>query len=566
VSPSKKGSRNPKKPVSQPVAGRYAFPRLASLVGLVLLGSWSLTLLYGWTTLMPLVTPPLLVGLCLGLCCDDLREATIVGSVSGLLGTLFAYGTYAVGSLTGAFNTMPQWANKDIAGILYDQTVIPILKASAFLSTEIAKGSPLLPLVLGVVITPLACVGLVWLLKQIKAERAKLWIAAAIVVLLVGSAAYAALVSAPAYRQRVTVEPAAGQYAFDNDLNLVTFYRMRSGLGFYAAYVQAHAGDARKLYPVVDGKFKSVSASLLREPTMFYFWQAIALGGDFGRIIIWSVGLGMLTLVVLAWGLRPALGWRAIFVIPVLTPYFIVASSTFNALQPEWWATLLLLCSFALLVRKLTLPALALALTAMLFRETFGLWLLVLAVLLTLAAWRWRAPRRDAVVAWGALAAGLAFIGAHWVMGSAYVISQPAGGLIAYLTSNSGQPLDVKFFSQMFYLGFPYAVILAPLGYFGAGFGGLARLFALIPPLGMTGYWLALRESPLPRYAAVFYIAAFTLFCLIVGATGQYWGQNVIPLALAGIVALLACLDRAADVDAWKPTAILTSTDPGSAT
>jgi hypothetical protein len=244
----------------------------------------------------------------------------------------------------------------------------------------------------------------------------------------------------------------------------------------------------------------------------------------------------------------------------VLLPFFILASSGFNVFQPEWWATLLLLGSVALLLRRMTLAAIALALVAMLFRETFALWLLVLAALLTVAAWRWSAPWRQALVAWCALAAGVAFFGVHVILAGAYISHPAIGSVFGYLAGNVGQSLDVKFFSPMFYIGFPYALPLAGFGYLGVGFDGVARLFALVLPLGMAGCWVAFADEALARYATVAYLALFGLFFLAVGATGQYWGQNVIPLALVGTVALLASLDKAVDSRTWKPTLILTVT------
>jgi hypothetical protein len=331
--------------------------------------------------------------------------------------------------------------------------------------------------------------------------------------------------------------PLSRGYASDELVNLKTFYLMRGGTGFYPSYIEAHAGDRRQLYPVSNGKFVRGSSALFRQPTMFYLWQLVARGGTFDNVIHLALLCCAAVFLGAYWALSGAVGYRALFVGPVLYPGMVMLAAVFNPLLPEFWAMLLLFASFFLLVRGKFVAAGILGLTAVLFRETFGAWLLalVLASLVFSVADR-RYLKRAALFA-GLLGVGVVAYLVHVAAGSSYVIGSTGSYLANYLLTSASQPLDIKLLSPASYLMFSYGFFTFPT--------------AWLIPFGIAGLWVGLRRAPMARVASVLYVALFVAYFLVIGASGQYWGQAVMPLVLVGCTLFLASIDRLGKRASW---------------
>ena len=110
----------------------------------------------------------------------------------------------------------------------------------------------------------------------------------------------------------------------------------------------------------------------------------------------------------LFWSLSAALGYRALFVAFLTFPALMMHAGGVNPLLPEWWAMVALLGGFFAIVRGHDLAAGVFGLAAVLFRETFGVWLLSLGLAATLFALRDPRVWRKVAVYAALLAAGVA--------------------------------------------------------------------------------------------------------------------------------------------------------------
>lgn len=523
------------------------------LIGLTSLGVIATVLMYGWVTMFPTWSVPLLAGVCLGLAAKDRTEALAVGLTTGVLAPFISLAIYPGFKLDALVRQLPAWASSHTpADGLYRLVVLPILSHSAFLAAEPPTRSPALMAVIGAVLLPASCLGVWYATSRAQWAHTRAIAAAVCAAFLMGLFAYAALVTGSGFIQAAKYEPSAGEYRSDTWINIATFYGMQQGSDFYTAYVRGHAGVQGSPFPIEGDNFVTLAPSMMRQPATFLLWQALAFGGRADIILYWAVVLAALVLGLLVWSLGEVIGARALFLLPVLTPITILLGNGFNAFLPDWWALLSMLASVALLVRRKVWLALGFGLLAMLFRETTGLWLAAVAVALSWAAVRSEESRGQAIAAWAVLVGGIAAFLAHTMLAGRHVIRINQGGVLTYLAANSGQGLDLKFFAPILYASLPYVLVWAPTGYLGLGVAGAMRLFSTIVPIGIAGWWVALRRCTVARLSVVGYMAVYTAYLLTIGGSGQYWGQLLTPLALIGLTLLLACLRDVVNPESWK--------------
>lgn len=348
----------------------------------------------------------------------------------------------------------------------------------------------------------------------------------------------------PAFRQSLAQPPVNGAYAYDAHIYLRAYYEMEAGDGYYRSLVRAAAGDRRlqEEGAVKDGLFVgwASSATLIREPATFYLWRLLAADGGVGilrlSLIVCAIVLGLWH-----WAGQRLAGPAAAFIPWALWPFLLVATSWHNIFFPDWWMALAVLISVAFWLRGLFYAALAAALAAALFREVAVFWLAALCVVALVGLVRDRVPetRRRARVSF-AVAAGcaVAFAGLYWLhlrAGSAVIMPNLPDPVttVRRLQISSAAPLVAKFMAPAEYMMFPYARFAIP---------GL--IFLVLSP---AAWWVAQRHgitSSDRLTAAVLpgYLVFWIIFTLTLGAASSYWGQGYMPLALAGLAAMLAAL------------------------
>ena len=258
-------------------ADRTSWGRTATLS---VLGIVSFVLLIGWDGLAPLFTVPVIIGIALGLSSKTRLEATVSALASSLVGGLAATGVYGEAFQMSAFNSMPSWANRDVAHGIYVDVVIPLLTDSPFTAAGIAGKSPLPLLGMAVLCMTATALLAIELHRATVPKIARMAAAWAVIVILAVS-----LVVGIGGRHAATIASMSDvarpgtAFGSDQELNVKTYYLMSEGQGFYPSYVRAHELDTRQLYKVENGKFATGSAALMRQPAMFYLWQAVAPGG-----------------------------------------------------------------------------------------------------------------------------------------------------------------------------------------------------------------------------------------------------------------------------------------------
>jgi hypothetical protein len=337
----------------------------------------------------------------------------------------------------------------------------------------------------------------------------------------------------------VRKEPVPGTYAYDASVYLKTYYEMLRGKGYYESLVDAASGDKRVMANSAKGIRNGRSyggwlwgPSAMRRPTIFYFWRWLAPGGADGVVYL-AVLVSAVALLVVWWGLVPYLGHRAVFVPVFAMPYVLFMTLGLNIFFPDYWATLVVVCALALIMRQRWIPGAAALLLAAAIRETVGPTLVVLAFAM-LVGWLREGRGREWLVRAGAFAgaatAWLTFERVHEILGARFMAVPYPSSASFLLALARTRTLFEKLISPTQYLVFPYGFYKVP---------GLA--FLLAAPLGFRAF---LAPNRAVRFTVVSYSLFWIVFLFSLGASSPYWGQAVMLPSVVGVGGLLACADR----------------------
>jgi hypothetical protein len=481
------------------------WPRIATLL---VAGATAAFLLYGWDTLLPQLLVPLMIGGAVGLSAETRFEALVAGLGAALVGSL------------GAAISYSSW------------TTLPALRS------QFSGGSAWVLVACAVVLTPGAALGVRMLAERFAGDRLKRVAAWVISAVLAASFLFTMWAPTQSWIANARIEPVSGTYRTDQMVNLKVYYLMQAGEGFYQAYANATGGDARQLYPVRDGKFVSASSAMLRQPATFYLWKVVAPRRDFGAVAYLAMIAAALLLAGSYWAFSAVVGYRALFVAPIIFPALVLHCSGANTLFPEWWALLALLAGVLCAVRKRMVLAGVFGLLALVLRETFGAWLLALALASVVLALRDKRMWRYVGLYAGLLALGVGGYLLHTLVGRTYISHPTTGFVVTYLLAAAQRPISERLFAPLAYLMYPY------------GFLSFSAAWLVVP--GIVGLWVGLRRAPFARLASFLYLAFFLGYLVILGAPSPYWGQAVMPLVLVGIALLLVSLDRLAENSSWR--------------
>ena len=224
----------------------------------------------------------------------------------------------------------------------------------------------------------------------------------------------------------LSVAPQPEGYAFDGNAFLRTYYLMKGGEGYYAAFLQGLDDDLR--YGQGTGPLVLGSPFNYREPFVFYLWRVLP-GASGAALFSWFVVYSALVLVcsyVLASSLA-ARGVALLAPIALVAWFYYFFWAAFVFLLPEVWAAGFGLAAIMCLMRRWRIPSLVLLATAVAARE-----FMVLLIPAWLLVW-WFAGNRKAN--WWFPAA--AILGPVFVLG-AFFLTVPAtfaggGGLGAWM-------------------------------------------------------------------------------------------------------------------------------------
>jgi hypothetical protein len=167
----------------------------------------------------------------------------------------------------------------------------------------------------------------------------------------------------PSMDRQVGGEPRAETYNYDPFFFLKTFYLVERGEGYYQAYGQAIAEDARFTQPVSN-------LAGWRTPVLTRLWTLFFRSGHeiivaFILIAAATLPLGYLTAARLS---DPA---TALIVPALLIPYYLAALASLHFLSYEIWASFFALAGLALVTCKKDKAGLALFVGAAAVREWF---------------------------------------------------------------------------------------------------------------------------------------------------------------------------------------------------
>ena len=511
---------------------------LARTITLAALGSASFFLLFGWDGVAPLLVAPAMVGVALGLASASRLEALVSALASAAVGSIAGILMYNPDFQSVAVNSMADWMNRDVALGVYTDLVVPVLRGSPVMLYGMVGKNPWPLIVIPALVMAASALAAVETHRSGTPRRLRMIAAYAVIAVLAGSLVFALGTrnSRSLEAIRAADNPTVG-YASDPSLNAKTYFLMARGSPFYPAYVRAHELDSRHIVKVEKGKFVGGAASMMRQPAVFYLWQLLAPGGRV-ELVLWVAYMAAgLVLFGLFWGLSVALGYRALFVAFCAYPMLLMHAGGLNPLYPEWWALLALLAGFLAMVRGHFVAAGVFGLTAIVFRETFAVWLLALALSSAMFALRDRRVWRRVALYGGLLVGGGVAYLLHVAIGSRYVVSKAGGSLGAYLSSASSRDVAIRLLSPVSYLMYPY------------GSFRFSMLWFL--PLGIIGLWVGLRRVPEARLAASLYALLFCGYLIAFGAPSQYWGQAVMPILVIGTAMLLASLDALSARSSW---------------
>jgi hypothetical protein len=220
-------------------------------------------------------------------------------------------------------------------------------------------------------------------------------------------------------------------------------------------------------------------------------------------------------------------------------PVMVMHVAATNTAFPEYWAMLAILVAFFVLVRGHFVASAVAGLIAVLFRETFGAWLLALVVVALLGSIADKRWRRYALFSAGMLGAGIVGYLLHAAAGAAYIIKPTEGSSLAgYLLNSASRSITFR--------------LLAPLSYLMAPFGWFVFSPVALVPLGLVGLWVGLARTNVSRLVSVMYVLAYLIYFATLGAPSTYWGQVVMPLVVVGLALFLASLDRLGKAASWR--------------
>lgn len=322
--------------------------------------------------------------------------------------------------------------------------------------------------------------------------RATAWWVAAALALLVVASLTALLGPAP------DASPDAGGRITDLILYESIIDGVRAGGNYYQVTADALRAGSYPLRPFLT----------FRLPTHSIVQAALPLAASLA--LLWLLGIG----VALAWWarLRTALTRPAALV----TAAILFAGGMVAFVQVELiafheiWAALLVALALALRTRERWLAPVAIALVAMLVRETAALFVIVMGVLALLEG-----RRREASGWLGALLVFAVALGAH-----AYGVAQVTG------------PLDPASPGWTGLLGF---------GFFARSVAAATALAALpialaAPLVALTLFGWACWRDPLGLRAATVFAGYALALALFARPDTFYWGLMVAPVFLIGLV------------------------------
>lgn len=473
---------------------------------------------------------PVMVGVGAGLVLVRSRDAALAAGIASTAGSFIAVTAFRADFVLRVLENMPAYANPDVPRLLYQMVYEYALTHPV---TTWGRFSPLL-ILLGASATTAVAYGSARLLAKLRAHRRR-WVEWGVVAILCGTFIYSSIAISAPFIDHVNQEPQPGAYAFDGSVYVKTFYNMQHGQDYYAALVDAAAGDSRLMKEnwVRGGKFYGwfSSPGFVRIPITFYAWQAVSFAGA-GGVVYLAALAGALVLAAVYWGARARVGSRALFVVLLIFPYLLFMGLSFNIFFNDYWAALAALASVAVLLRRQWVAAAVLACLAAVCRDVLLIWLLIL---IGVSCFTWLRKRglewgRRAAVSSGML---LAFGGAYaWNYANAarIVVTSDFRGPLGRVLDMAGYDLVYKLVQPTSYMMFPYGYFVLP---------GL--VLWLVGPLGL---WAVTRNDRPTRYALVAWSAYWIAFYVILGVSSSYWGQHTLPVSLMGLGLLLCTLDQ----------------------
>jgi hypothetical protein len=537
-SASAKRAPAPAAPAPEPIGTREALEAL----GLGLGGALGYFLLSGYSTLLPILTVPLIIGVAVALCTRKASAAAVIAAGAGFVGGLLSLWAYPLDRLAVYLNSMPAYANPDIPGSVYQNFIIPLMRANILNTSMTGSGGAVVVVLLATLLTMVVAFAVSALEsarpKAGRFETAQL-LGLAAALLIVASFMVTTWEETPELRASLAVEPVDESYAFDPIINLRAYYLMLKGDDYYTAIVRAALGDSRLAvgtHFTQDGKFSAGWGSNipLREPWMWYLWKVIAPAGG-GGILWWAMMAAGGFLLASYLALLPWISHRALLAVAAVYPVMMMHTVWVNVLHPDWWGTLALLFSMLALLRRWFVAAGVFALAAALFRELLVIWLIMLLVVATYRVLRSKEKEwlRGAVAMLVLLVLFVVLYTLHWNKTLTLVDSKaplhggadgtgPTG--IVYVLRSvilpRQNPIEHRLMQPTSYLMYPYGSFRFPNW--------------ILMPLGALGLWMGLRRDKPIALLIAGYVFFWFSYYLIIGPTLSYWGQMVMPLAVLG--------------------------------
>ena len=485
------------------------------------------TLLYailvGYVALLPAVTVPLMTGALVGLLIGEVVPALAWGALSGLAGSMVASLVFAPEAFGQSLSNMQPWMRPDILNSAF-QSLYNLVAANQINTTFGAQARPLFVLI-ALVISGLAAAGVAYVCRsEVKYRRVVEW---SVVGLACACMIFSTYAGSADLRAQMGVEPSDGAYAYDPVFNLRTYYLMRDGQGFYPSYIYSIAKDKRYIEQdmLQDGKMVGGSASMAREPLAFFVWTIVGFRSPNG--ILWFSMLCAAGVMALGYAaFAKPLGSCALLVPLSLLPAMLLHGMWLNILFPDWWGALAFMASAFTLAMGRWRTSIALGVAAALFRELFCVWLIVAAIASWAQAIRDRAVIRQASGFSAGLIVALVGYYVHVMVGSRFMVdSASAGaGVLAVMKGTLAQPLMTKAWPAVYYLMTPYFMtVVSP---------------AILLVTGTAGF-LVVGMPRSARLALAGYIVVTAAMYFTVGTHSSYWGQDVMPFAVAGSAVLV---------------------------
>jgi hypothetical protein len=481
--------------------------------------------MFVWNGWSPMLTTPLIVGACVGLWCGTVADAAIAGVASGLLGSWLCVVFYRFDAFSGYMSHLSNAGTADLPGAWADNVLKPMIELNPVNNSAIPSAGLIAICTLIAGASALAIHAAVSRMKRPLDER--VW--GVLVIVALGACLSITTFTTAGWMVRdASIDPAPKTYGFDPIINLKAYYLMRGGMNYYDAIIRAAQGDLR-INDIKNGKWGRdwgiISPTHIRQPEIFYLWTAV---GYFGASGIFWAALLLAIGICLAWywALYPTLGQRALFIPLALFPMFTLHIEGPNLFHPDWWAAMMLLLSAAFLIRERFTEAAVFAFLSIIFREVFLFYVLVVLAVATVLWVRRKLSGRVVLgfaVALGVFALAYA---AHYFAEAPYIVIKNQGSTLSTILSFQGLPLELKLFGPTSYLMFEYGSGVVP--------------GVVLAVVGLVGLYWSTRGSRVAQFALPLYVLLFLVFLAAVGASSSYWGQDIMPLAIAGCAALLA--------------------------